>query len=51
MPVFADQNGILQEGPGGAALTNIRIREFMLNLLQLVEQDDSESAEPFIEHR
>ena len=26
MPVFADQNGILQEGPGGAALTNIRIR-------------------------
>jgi len=26
IPVFADQNGILQEGSGGAALTNIRIR-------------------------
>jgi choline dehydrogenase len=26
IPVFADQNGIMQEGPGGAALTNIRIR-------------------------
>jgi choline dehydrogenase len=26
-PVFADQNGILQEGPGGGALTNIRIRD------------------------
>src|SRR5499433_3240475 len=26
IPVFADQNGILQEGSGGGALTNIRIR-------------------------
>jgi choline dehydrogenase len=26
IPVFADQNGILQEGPGGGALTNLRIR-------------------------
>jgi choline dehydrogenase len=26
IPIFADQNGILQEGPGGAALTNLRIR-------------------------
>jgi choline dehydrogenase len=24
--IFPDQNGILQEGPGGAALTNVRIR-------------------------
>jgi choline dehydrogenase len=27
IPSFADQNGILQEGPGGAALTNVRIRD------------------------
>lgn len=26
IPIFADQNGILQEGPGGGALTNVRIR-------------------------
>ena len=26
IPVFADQNGILQESPGGGALTNVRIR-------------------------
>jgi choline dehydrogenase len=24
---FADQNGIMQEGPGGAAITNVRIRD------------------------
>jgi len=24
--IFADQNGVLQEGPGGGALTNVRIR-------------------------
>ena len=27
IPTFADQNGIMQEGPGGAAITNVRIRE------------------------
>jgi choline dehydrogenase len=26
IPIFDDQNGIMQEGPGGAALTNVRIR-------------------------
>jgi choline dehydrogenase len=24
---FADQNGVMQEGPGGAAITNVRIRD------------------------
>jgi choline dehydrogenase len=27
IPTFADQNGILQEGPGGGAVTNVRIRD------------------------
>jgi choline dehydrogenase len=27
IPTFADQNGVMQEGPGGAALTNVRIRD------------------------
>ena len=27
IPTFADQNGIMQEGPGGAAITNVRIRD------------------------
>jgi choline dehydrogenase len=27
IPTFEDQNGILQEGPGGAAVTNVRIRD------------------------
>jgi choline dehydrogenase len=26
IPTFADQNGVMQEGPGGAAITNVRIR-------------------------
>jgi len=26
IPTFADQNGAMQEGPGGAAITNVRIR-------------------------
>ena len=27
IPTFADQNGVMQEGPGGAAITNVRIRD------------------------
>lgn len=27
IPTFADQNGAMQEGPGGAAITNVRIRD------------------------
>jgi choline dehydrogenase len=27
IPTFADQNGVMQEGPGGAAVTNVRIRD------------------------
>jgi choline dehydrogenase-like flavoprotein len=27
VPTFADQNGVMQEGPGGAAITNVRIRD------------------------
>ncbi len=27
IPTFDDQNGIMQEGPGGAAITNVRIRD------------------------
>jgi choline dehydrogenase len=27
IPAFADQNGVMQEGPGGAAITNVRIRD------------------------
>jgi choline dehydrogenase len=27
IPTFADQNGALQEGPGGGAITNVRIRD------------------------
>src|ERR1700682_4569508 len=27
IPIFADQNGVMQEGPGGAAITNVRIRD------------------------
>jgi choline dehydrogenase len=27
IPTFADQNGIMKEGPGGAAITNVRIRD------------------------
>src|SRR5258707_7104389 len=27
IPTFADQNGMMQEGPGGAAVTNVRIRD------------------------
>jgi choline dehydrogenase len=27
IPTFADPNGVMQEGPGGAALTNVRIRD------------------------
>jgi choline dehydrogenase-like flavoprotein len=27
IPTFEDQNGIMQEGPGGAAITNVRIRD------------------------
>src|SRR6202011_5819781 len=27
IPLFADQNGVMQEGPGGAAITNVRIRD------------------------
>jgi choline dehydrogenase len=26
IPTFADQNGVMQEGPSGAAITNVRIR-------------------------
>jgi choline dehydrogenase len=26
IPTFADQNGVMQEGPGGAAITDVRIR-------------------------
>jgi choline dehydrogenase len=26
-PIFADQNGVLQEGAGGAAISNVRIRD------------------------
>src|SRR6266478_2052036 len=26
IPTFADQNGVMQEGPGGGAITNVRIR-------------------------
>src|SRR5207302_7426290 len=27
IPIFADQNGVMQEGPRGAAITNVRIRD------------------------
>jgi choline dehydrogenase len=27
IPAFADQNGVMQEGSGGAAITNVRIRD------------------------
>jgi choline dehydrogenase len=27
IPTFDDQNGVMQEGPGGAAITNVRIRD------------------------
>ncbi len=27
IPTFADQNGVMQEGSGGAAITNVRIRD------------------------
>jgi choline dehydrogenase len=27
IPTFADQNGAMQEGPGGGAITNVRIRD------------------------
>jgi choline dehydrogenase len=27
IPTFADPNGVMQEGPGGAAITNVRIRD------------------------
>src|SRR5580704_7992642 len=27
IPTFADQNGVILEGPGGAAITNVRIRD------------------------
>jgi choline dehydrogenase len=27
IPTFADQNGVMQEGPGGAAISNVRIRD------------------------
>jgi choline dehydrogenase len=27
IPTFADQNGVMQEGAGGAAITNVRIRD------------------------
>jgi choline dehydrogenase len=27
IPTYADQNGVMQEGPGGAAITNVRIRD------------------------
>ena len=27
IPTFADQNGVVQEGSGGAAITNVRIRD------------------------
>ena len=27
IPAFADQNGVMQEGAGGAAITNVRIRD------------------------
>ena len=27
IPTFADQNGVMQEGPGGAAISNLRIRD------------------------
>ena len=27
IPTFADQNGVMQEGTGGAAITNVRIRD------------------------